>query len=263
MGQLDPLNATTRGLGEVIRAAIDSGATSIVIGLGGSASTDGGAGALAALGLRFLDEQGEIVADGGGSLSRIRAIDRTVFVPPPSGGVMMLTDVTAPLLGPTGAATVFGPQKGATREQVAMLDANLGHYSRLLGGDPGLPGTGAAGGTGYGFRAAWNAPIVEGADYLGELSGLRAAIASADVVISGEGRFDDQSLTGKVVGHVLTTAAGCGVQAGVIAGVVTTEVDVWTASLTELAGSTEAALNDPARWLRIAGALAATQLAPR
>lgn len=260
MHALDPLRATTRGTGEVIRAALDAGATSIVIGLGGSASTDGGAGALAALGLQLLDEQHELISDGGVWLRDLVAIDRSTLAAAPTGGVVLLTDVTAPLLGATGAAAIFGPQKGATPAHVAVLDAALGHFSRILGGDPSAPGTGAAGGAGYGFAAAWGARIESGADYLAELSGLNAAIAAADVLVTGEGRFDAQSLTGKVVGQLLATASGAGVTAGVIAGQVSMDADVWSASLTDIAGSVDAAIADTEAWLRVAGARAAAEL---
>ncbi|CAN5303842.1 glycerate kinase [soil metagenome] len=261
MREPDALGATTRGLGQVIRAALDAGATSLVIGLGGSASTDGAAGALSALGLVLLDEQGEPVPEGGRGLADIVDVQRGGLVPPPAGGVTLLTDVTAPLLGPTGAAAVFGPQKGATPADVARLDAALAHFAELLGGEPDAPGSGAAGGAGYGFAAVWGATIVPGADRLAELSGLREAIASADVVLSGEGRFDEQSLTGKVVGRVLALAEGRAT--GVIAGQVTAETGGWAASLTDLAGSVDAAIAQPQRWLREAGARAARELSPR
>ncbi len=260
MPRLDPLGATTRGLGEVIRAALDGGATSLVIGLGGSASTDGAAGALAALGLELLDEQGELLPDGGRALADLVDVRRDRLVPPPAGGVTLLTDVTAPLLGPTGAAAVFGPQKGATPEQVRLLDASLSHFADLLGGDRNGQGAGAAGGAGYGFAAAWGGRMVSGADHLAELTGLDAVVARADVLLSGEGRFDEQSLTGKVVGQLLQRAARHGVRSGVIAGQVAVQGGVWSASLTELAGSVEAAMADTATWLRVAGAKAAREL---
>lgn len=262
MSSLDPLRATTRGTGEVIRAALESGATSLVIGVGGSASTDGGAGALAALGMQLLDEQHELVSDGGVWLRDLVAIDRASLIAPPKGGVVVLTDVTAPLLGDTGAAAVFGPQKGASPEQVATLDAALAHYSRILGGDTTAPGAGAAGGTAYGFAAAWGARIESGADYLASLSGLTGAITGADVLITGEGRFDEQSLTGKVVGQLLATAASAGIAAGVVAGQLAVEAGVWSSSLSELAGSVDAAIADPEAWLRVAGAKAARELRP-
>ena len=260
MHELDALRATTRGLGEVIRHALDSGATSLVIGLGGSASTDGGAGALAALGLELTDEQDDLLVDGGGALRSLFAIDRSRLVPAPPGGVTMLTDVTAPLLGTTGAAAIFGPQKGASPSQVAQLDAALSHFAALLGGDAAQPGAGAAGGTGFGFAAAWGARLESGADYLAELSGLDTVLARADVLIAGEGSFDHQSLTGKVVGQLIALAGAHDVTVGVIAGQVSAETDAWTASLTELAGSVRAAMDDTASWLREAGARAAKEL---
>jgi glycerate kinase len=260
MPTLDALGATTRGMGEVIRAALGAGATTIVLALGGSASTDGGAGALAALGLELVDEQGDLVGDGGRALRDIVGIDRSSMPAPPPGGVVLLTDVTAPLTGPDGAAVVFGPQKGATPAQVEELDAALTHFSRLLGGDPSLPGSGAAGGTGYGFATAWGGRIESGADYLAELTGLTGAIAGADVLLSGEGRFDSQSLGGKVVGQLLAVAERAGVRAGVIAGQVTAETEVWTASLTDLAGSVESAMGETRHWLTAAGAQAAREL---
>jgi len=256
MAEPDPLGATTRGLGEVIRSAVQFGATRVVVGLGGSASTDGGAGALAALGLELADEQGELVGDGGRALHRIVGARREHLVAPSS--LTLITDVTAPLLGPTGAAAIFGPQKGATPEQVRELEAGLRHFAELLGGDPSAPGSGAAGGTGYGLATVLGASIVSGADYVAELTGLPAAIQKADVVLTGEGSFDAQSHGGKVVGQLLAAAAG--VTVGVIAGRVDSESAVWTASLTDLAGSTEAAMDDPARWLREAGAKAAREL---
>ncbi len=252
--RLDALRASSRGLGEVIRSAIEAGATTLVIGLGGSASTDGGAGALAALGLAFTDEQDDLIADGGLALLDIVNVDRSRLLEAPVGGVTLLADVTAPLLGPTGAAAVFGPQKGATAAQCAQLDAALTHFSRMFGGDPTLPGSGAAGGVGYGFSTAWGARITPGAPFIADLTGLTTA--RADVVLTGEGRFDAQSLLGKVVGNALTLPC----RVGVIAGQVELETDAWTASLAALAGSVEAAFADPERWLREAGAAAAREL---
>jgi glycerate kinase len=262
MNALDPLGSTTRGLGEVVRAALDAGATSLVIGLGGSASTDGGSGALAALGLRLSDDAGLPLPEGGAALARLSSVDRGELLPAPPGGVLLLSDVTAPLLGQTGAAAVFGPQKGAGPDDVALLDAALAVLAEHLGGDPTLPGTGAAGGTGYGFHAAWGARLESGADYLARLGGLDAAIDGADVLLLGEGRFDSQSLGGKIVGQLLQSAEAHGVRAGVIAGQVTTEASiggepVWTCALVDIAGSVEAAIAEPAHWLREAGAAAA------
>jgi glycerate kinase len=266
MPELDPLGATTRGLGEVIAAALDDGATALVIGLGGSASTDGGAGALRALGIDLRDAAGAALADGGGALARLHSLDRSRLRPPPPDGVRLLSDVTAPLLGPLGAAAVFGPQKGATPAQVAELDDALATFAGALGGDPATPGTGAAGGTGYGFVVAWGAHVELGSAAIGELTGLTAAIARADVVVTGEGRYDLTSATGKVVGFALErldqTAAVGVVVAGQLAAEPSTPSGRTVAglSLTELAGSVEAAIADPTRWLREAGERAARDI---
>ena len=238
MERLDPLGATTRGLGEVIAAALDAGAPSLVIALGGSASTDGGAGALAALGAR----------------------------PAPPGGVTLLTDVTAPLLGAHGAAAVFGPQKGATPSDVAALELRLRDWAARFDTDPTTPGSGAAGGTAFGFVAAWNARIEPGAPAIARLTGLTRATGTADILITGEGAFDATSSTGKVTGHALRLAGENGTRVVVIAGRVATEPRLpdgrgaASISLVDLAGSPEAAMADPARWLTAAGARAATQL---
>jgi glycerate kinase len=255
MAAPDAHGATTRGLGEVIRQVIDSGARAVVIAVGGSASTDGGAGALQALGIRLLQEDGSEVAPGGQGLSRLRTVDVQALAPAPPEGVTVLTDVTAPLLGANGAAAVFGPQKGATPDDVQHLDAALANYASLLGGDPSVPGAGAAGGTAYGFMAVWGATVEPGADWIARVTGMTSALETADVVITGEGRFDSTSLTGKVVGNVIRSAGASRV--GIVAGSVAIEHDAWTASLTELAGSVEAAVADPERWLRVAGRNAA------
>lgn len=276
MDALDPMGATTRGLGEVIAAALDAGASALVIGLGGSASTDGGAGALRALGLELLDADGAPVPDGGGGLARVVSIDASRLRTPPPGGVRLLSDVTAPLLGSTGAAAVFGPQKGASPEQVAQLDAALARYAALLqlalgvdgGASPwaGAEGAGAAGGTGYGFLAAWGAGIETGSAAIARLTGFAAAAASADVVITGEGRFDATSSTGKVVGNALALADVGDARAAVIAGMLDADPvtpagrRVWSASLSDLAGSPDAAMDDPGRWLFAAGVEAARAL---
>ena len=267
MDALDPLGATTRGLGEVIAAALDAGASALVIGLGGSASTDGGAGALSALGLGLFDDSGAALPDGGGALSRLARVDRTTLRAAPPRGVRLLSDVTAPLLGPAGAAAVFGPQKGADADQVAELDAALERFATLLGGGAsGTPGAGAAGGTGYGFLAAWGAAIEAGSGAIASLTGFAAAAASADVVITGEGRFDATSSTGKVVGNALSLIDTGAARAAVIAGVLAADPvtpagrAVWSVSLSDLAGSAGAAMDDPGRWLFAAGIEAARAL---
>lgn len=266
MAALDPLGATTRGLGEVIRHALDHGVDSLVVGLGGSASTDGGAGALAALGLALLDAHGSPLADGGGALVALDRVGTERLPPPPGGGIVLLADVTAPLLGPDGAATVFGPQKGADAADIRLLEAGLARFASLLGGDPDAPGGGAAGGTAYGLATAGNARIESGARRIQALTGVDEAIATADVVLTGEGRFDATSLTGKVVGELLDAVSRHAARAGVIAGQVArgrdeAATDTWTCSLSELAGTAESAIADPVRYLEQAGTEAARHFA--
>ncbi|MET0990010.1 MAG: glycerate kinase [Glaciihabitans sp.] len=293
MAQPRPLTATTRGLGEVITAALLDGASTLWIGLGGSASTDGGAGALSALGLRLVDATGAAIPDGGAALRTLAAADTSAMLSPPVGGVLLLTDVTAPLLGPTGAAAVFGPQKGATAIEVALLEDALSRFAEVLsstrgnadgssggsagggtelGGDPGRPGAGAAGGTGYGFSAVWGAAIRPGWEHLADLSGVRERVAHADVLVTGEGRFDSQSITGKTVGRLLDVARSGSPGSGrtprspgfgptprtaLIAGQIHADPGCWNVSLTELAGSATEAMTDPAPYLRAAGSAAA------
>ena len=248
----DPMGAQTTGLGEVLGRALDAGADRIVVGLGGSAATDGGAGALAALGARFLDAAGLSLPPGGGALAELARADLSQLRPPPAGGVVCLTDVTAPLLGERGAAAVFGPQKGADGAQVARLETGLTRLAALLGGDPAAPG---AGGTGYGLAAAWGAALTPGAAELSRLAGLDRALANADLVITGEGRFDATSLTGKICGTVIAAAGAAGVPVALAVGQISGAKPgiARIVSLAALAGGTAAAQASPRRWLRLAG----------
>lgn len=265
MTQLDAAGSTTRGLGEVIRAALATGAPTLTVALGGSASTDGGAGALAALGMKLMDCDGDPIPDGGEALGRLFSLDSALLLPAPEGGVALLTDVSAPLLGPLGAAAVFGPQKGADSEMVAILEAALENFSGLIGpdADAAQPGSGAAGGTAFGLMA-WGgdrSAIIPGAARIAELTGLSAALRAADVVITGEGKFDSTSMTGKVVGHLLGLPTSA--RRIIIAGQFAAEpgADVIGISLTDLAGSSAAAIAETSRWLRDAGQQAALALA--
>jgi len=262
--RLRALDAHSRGFGEAIAAALAHGADRLVLGIGSSASTDGGVGMLTALGARFTDAEGQPIAEGGRGLADVAGVDLTALAALPARGVTVLGDVTNPLLGPSGAAAVFGPQKGADAAQIAELDAGLARLAALLGVDPSSLGAGAAGGTGYGLRA-WGATIVPGSEAVADLIGLRAAVAAASVVITGEGSFDGQSAAGKVPAHVAALAAETGVAVALVAGRITTDADTsafaGTASLTVLAGSPDAAMADPARWLAAAGAELAHELA--
>ncbi|CUR55739.1 Glycerate kinase (modular protein) [metagenome] len=239
MREPDPIGATSTGLGEALRAAaLSPDVRRLVVGLGGSACTDGGAGALAALGARPIDVPG-----------RPEGLDLSDLVAPPPGGVICLVDVTAPLLGPFGAARQFAPQKGADAEQVLALEASLTRWVARLGGDPAQPGSGAAGGTAYGLVSGWGAELAAGSTTLADAIGLPEAIRSADLVVTGEGRYDSQSAQGKVVGHVLGLARDCGTRSLVVAGTAEGDLAAGVLQLAELAGGADAAMAQPARWL--------------
>jgi len=261
LDELRPLTAHTYGLGQAITAALAAGVSRVVVGLGSSASTDGGTGMLRALGARFLDANGTEVPLGGAGLADVARVDLSALAPLPPGGVEALTDVTNPLLGRLGAAAVFGPQKGAGPSQVAELDSALANLAALLAADPSTPGAGAAGGTGFGLLA-WGATLEPGAGAVARLIGLPGAAAAASVVVTGEGSFDGQSAAGKVPSHVASLAGDARV--ALVAGRITPDA-VTTAfaasvSLTDLAGSAERAMAEPARWLRDAGERFAREL---
>jgi len=267
MRPLDPAHATTRGLGEVIAHALAHGATRLVIGLGGSASTDGGAGALYALGLGAYDARGVQVADGGAALADIARIDTSGLSKPPPEGVELLTDVSAPLTGPTGAAYVFGPQKGADANLIRTLDHALAHFASLSGGTPDAAGAGAAGGTGYGLATFLNGTIRTGGEAIARLAGFTDALAAADLVITGEGSVDASTFTGKVVDTVLRQATARGVAVIAIAGkideaVVATKSGLSAVSTSVIAGSVSASLQDPLTAIIDAARHAATRYAP-
>ncbi|WP_092557602.1 glycerate kinase [Herbiconiux ginsengi] len=254
--RLRPLEAHTVGLGQAIAAALTAGVSRIVVGLGSSASTDGGAGLLQALGARFLNAGGADVPPGGAGLSAIATVDLTGLVSLPPGGVVALTDVTNPLLGAAGSAAVFGPQKGADPGQVAQLDTGLAHFADLVDADPSTPGAGAAGGAGFGLLA-WGATLQPGSSTVGELIGLPNAGAQADIIVTGEGSYDGQSAAGKVPAYV-ASLAGAGTSVLLVAGRIAPDAELSAfasfMSLTDLAGSAEHAMADTGRWLRAAGA---------
>jgi len=198
-----PLTASTRGLGDAILAALDHGAKHITVGLGGSASTDGGSGVLVALGARLLDPAGAVLEPGGSTLGQVHAIDLSGLDPRLAAVTIdVLSDVTSPLDGPAGAAHVFAAQKGASPAEIHALDDGLRHWGRILAAATGvdvgeLPGSGAAGGTGAALAAALGAPLLSGAGQIADLFGYRDAIRDADLVITGEGRLDASTLAGK------------------------------------------------------------------
>lgn len=200
----NPLVTSTYGTGELIRAALDRGVTQIILGLGGSATNDGGAGMLQALGYRLLDQFGVDIPRGGVGLAALACIDcAQVDARLSHCQFIVACDVTNPLTGPSGASHVFGPQKGADPAMVALLDDNLKHYARIVAQESGVdvefaPGAGAAGGTGAALLAFMKAELRSGIDMVTSAAGLEQAIAEADLVITGEGRLDSQSVNGKV-----------------------------------------------------------------
>lgn len=219
---LRPLDADTFGVGLVAAHLLDAGVEEILLCIGGSATTDGGTGLLAALGVRFLDATGNNVRPGGGALSSVTRIDASQLHPRAAAvSWRIAVDVDNPLCGPRGAAAVFGPQKGAGPDDVATLDAGLAHLARVLGAElvAAAPGCGAAGGMPLGLSALLGAEMVPGAELVSTAVGLAAAVEDADVVLTGEGRLDSQSLGGKVVDAVRRTA-GTGTRVVVIAGAV-------------------------------------------
>ncbi len=254
---LAPWDAGTLGFGQAVSAALDAGASRLVLGIGSSASTDGGAGFLHGLGAGLTDADGRDVPPGARGLSQLRAVDVSSMRRPPRGGVTVLTDVTNPLLGERGAAAVFGPQKGLSASEVPVVDALLGRLASLLGVEGSVPGSGAAGGTGAALLF-WGAELVAGAAEVARLVGLPDELAGADLVVTGEGAFDAQSAAGKVPGLVARLAASAGVDTALVAGRIAPDADTTTfeatVSLTELAGGAEPAMADPRTFLTLAGA---------
>jgi glycerate kinase len=220
----DPRATTTRGVGELLVAALDAGARRALVCLGGSATNDGGTGMASALGIRFLDADGSPLPGGGAALSRLARIE-LAGVDPRLGALEVtgLVDVDNPLTGPAGASATYGPQKGADDATVWELDRALGHLAAVVARDLGVdpshePGAGAAGGLGFGLLAFAGARLRPGVEAVAEAVGLEASLATADLVLTGEGAFDATSLRGKTVGGILRAAAIATVPAIVLAG---------------------------------------------
>lgn len=259
----EPWRASTRAFGEAIADALAHGVSRLLLAVGSSASTDGGAGMLRALGARIITTDGRAPADGAEGLRDLAAVDLDRMRPLPPGGALVLTDVTAPLTGATGAAAMFGPQKGFGADELRLVDTALARYAAQFDVDPETAGAGAAGGTGFALLA-WGARLAPGAEEVAGLLGLADAVGTASVVVTGEGAYDAQSAAGKAPVHVAALAADAGAPVALVAGRIDPDADTSafaeTLSLTRLAGSGAAALADPARWLRDAGATLARAL---
>jgi glycerate kinase len=258
------LRAHSYGCGQLIAAALDAGATEIVLGVGGSAMTDGGSGALRALGLKPLDAAGNVVPLGGGSLAEVASLDVTGLDPRLTAATFRIAvDVQSPLFGKEGAAHVFGPQKGADEDAIELLDAGLRNWASVLreatGRDVNVPGAGAAGGFPASFLAFGNARLEGGFELVAGLTGLAEKLAGADLVITGEGSLDSQSLTGKAPIALADAARRLGIPVIVVAGrILVTPEDlephgvVAAAQLLDLAASPADAVANAAKYLTLA-----------
>ena len=223
-GQRDPRITTTYGTGQLIGAALDAGFERIIVGLGGSATNDGGAGMAAALGARFLDSQGTALQPGGAALAHLAAVDTSGLHPRLADATIVgATDVTNPLCGDTGASAIFGPQKGATPQMVAQLDQCLMNFARVISADLGInvadsPGSGAAGGLGAGLLAFANADLRSGIDMVCDVLEFDQYVNSADLVITGEGRADRSTAFDKAPVGIARRARAQGVPTLLLAG---------------------------------------------
>lgn len=219
-----PMDATSTGIARLLRAALDADCDTIVLGVGGSASTDGGAGMVAALGGRLLDQRGRPLPPGGGALAMLDSVHLSTVDARIAGVELILAcDVDNPLCGPHGAAAVFGPQKGADPAQVAELDRGLARWAELVTAATGQdhtesPGAGAAGGIGFAALAVLGAHRRSGVELVLELVGFAGQLTGADLVVTGEGSLDEQSLHGKAPIGVVAAARKAGVPAVAVAG---------------------------------------------
>jgi glycerate kinase len=251
----DPTRASSRGTGELMAAALDAGARRLLVGIGGSATNDGGVGMATALGARFSDARDRPLRDGSRALLDLASIDLSGMDPRLAAvRVTGLADVDNPLTGPNGASAVFGPQKGASPDDVVLLDRALGHLANVVHRDLGVdvraaPGAGAGGGLGFGLMTFCGARLRPGIEVVMEKTRFIDRVRAAELVITGEGSFDEQSLRGKVVAGVLREARLAGRPAAILTGRATLSPDGATVrSLVERFGE-ERAMHDTSRVL--------------
>lgn len=269
-----PLTATSRGVGDVIAAALDAGCTHIVLGIGGSASTDGGAGLVQALGARVLDRDGEPIGPGGGALAEVARLDLSGLHPKlAEATIEVASDVDNPLVGPRGAAAVYGPQKGADESQVRDLDAALSRWADVVADATGAdhrddPGAGAAGGVGFAAVGVLGATLRPGVDLVLRLIDFTDHLAGADLVVTGEGSLDEQTLNGKAPAGVAKAARDQGVPVVAVAGQCTLDDVQWREAgfaavftLLDEADSRDEALHRPGPLLERIGEQIADRLA--
>jgi glycerate kinase len=236
-GKLNPLITTTYGTGELIRAALNAGCRKLIVGIGGTATNDGGAGMAQALGVRLLDNRGKELPRGGAALAKldridVSGLDRRLA----ECHVVSACDVTNPLCGELGASVVYGPQKGASEEMCRRLDEALSHYAGVIKADLGievmdLPGAGAAGGLGAGLVAFLGAELLPGIDIVIEFVGLVDHLGDASLIFTGEGRIDGQTLFGKTVSGVFSKAKALRIPTVAIVGEVTNSSDVYQSGI--------------------------------
>lgn len=246
----DPLIATSYGTGQLIRHALDAGCRTFVIGLGGSATNDGGTGILQALGCRFLDAKGEELAAGGGALRKLDRIDLSQFNQRiMESSFTIACDVRAPFIGPAGASAVFGPQKGASEAEVALLDQNLKRLADCIEVETGIAlhdmeGTGAAGGAGGALLAFFNGTMKPGIEVVMEAMDFERIASEADLLITGEGRSDGQTITGKAPSGVASLAERHQVPVLLISGAIEeASREMLQAVFTEVHGLTDSGIN--------------------
>lgn len=265
-GTLQPLTASSRGLGEAVAFALDAGCRDIVIGIGGSASTDGGAGLVSALGAVLLDESGAELPDGGAALARLHRLDLAGMHPAlHEARLVVACDVDNPLTGPRGAAGVYGPQKGLTGDDVPSVDAALARWADLVAQVTGTdrrdaPGAGAAGGVGFAAVALLGAELRPGIGLMLDLLGFDDAVGGCDLVVTGEGSLDEQSLHGKAPVGVAETARRHGVPVVAVCGRRLLDFDALEAAgigaayaLLDIEPDPEACMREPAPLLEALG----------